>query len=194
MFGDPLNPHLRFRRCRSILVPTDDGSDDSLGVRLVRDVRDGMRNVEESDARARGEAEEVLGEGRAEVVLVDVDDVGERDDVRSHRGVLGMDGLLDREEEVGREVLDGDPYGVEDHHETGSRRLEVLAHFLLESGELDQTWGRRDADVGDEVDDGARRDTPTLESDDGVKSGELQVVSVVSDIPPRLDSPRIIPA
>lgn len=133
-----------------------------------------MRNILESDGSSRREAEEFGGVGRSEVITINEDGRSERDLVGSHGGVLRVDRLLDENVVVGGEVFDGDSNGVQDHHETGGSRFQVLANFLLEASDGDVGGGSGDSEVGNEAGDGAGRDSTPFEGDNGVQSKEQE--------------------
>ena len=98
----------------------------------------------------------------------------------AHGGVLGRErhGELGTVELVG--ILDNDGDGVEYEHQAGNSALEVTTDSLLETDDLDDAVGRGDAELVDELENGAGGHTSAANGDQGVQTGVVPAANVLA--------------
>ena len=124
--------------------------DDFTGLVLDDGLAGDEVGVAEADFGAGGEAVILLGGDLAEVVVFDVDYLGERDFASTGGFVSGVVDGFHVLDEVGGVVGDDHLERIEDGHGAEGAFVEVFAEEVFQEAEFDDAVGFGDADVGAE--------------------------------------------
>ena len=115
----------------------------------VRNRLDGKLGVEEADDSIGDKTIIIFAGLNTEIITFDIDFLGEGDVVVAVGGIAFFIGKGDFLVKVIGEVFEDDGDGVEDHHEAGDDRIEVITHDGFEFGDVDGRVRRRDAKLAD---------------------------------------------
>ena len=115
----------------------------------VRSGLDGKLGIEEADDSIGDKTIIILAGLNTEIITFDVEFLGEGDFVVAVGLIALFVGKGDFLVKVIGEVFEDDRDGVEDHHETGDDRIEVIAHNGFEFGDVDGCVRRGDAKLTD---------------------------------------------
>ena len=115
----------------------------------VRSGLDGKLGIEEADDSIGDKTIIIFAGLNTEIITFDIDFLGEGDVVVAVGGIAFFIGKGDFLVKVIGEVFEDDGDGVEDHHETGDDRIEVIAHNGFEFGDVDGCVRGGDAKLTD---------------------------------------------
>ena len=157
--GYPVNGRLHLavvRRiaaaCGRIVGAADFG--DRAGRRILREPGTGHDvPVAQPDLIARVQPIILRRRHFPEIILLDVELSGERDETRSRRGVLGVVHRLQLLHLAGGPVLDDELHRMEHGHRTAAAAVQVLPEAMLEKRDLHRAHRLGHAHAGDEITD-----------------------------------------
>src|SRR5690349_19969936 len=129
-----------------------------------------------ADFAARGESEVSLGRILAKIVLLDVQDFGERHGAGAGTGVLGViDGFHLVDLAVGI-IVDHDAQRAEHGHGAQSRLVQIFAEEVFEQAEFGGAVGLGHTDAAAEVANGLGRVAAAAQAGDG---GHARIVPTI---------------